>query len=187
MAPYPRFPPYDRMGYYNQNLDVYSRPDSPSSQVGVPVGAAANNNNNSSSNNNNSNGMLQQQNGTTALSGGHPQPHPQQQPIVYASCKLQAAVGAGGGGGMMIGDGGSPPLEQLGGHHHMGAQMTIPNHHHMGGQPQVRTEGRESELDRGLNDKSFYSCRYTRIRTVWEEEEGCIRIQGDRWVGHRKA
>lgn len=102
MAPYPRFPPYDRMGYYNQNLDVYSRPDSPSSQVGVPVGAAANNNNNSSSNNNNTNGMLQQQNGTTALSGGHPQPHPQQQPIVYASCKLQAAVGAGGGGGMMV-------------------------------------------------------------------------------------
>lgn len=88
--------------------------------------------------------MLQQQNGTTALSGGHPQPHPQQQPIVYASCKLQAAVGSGavvggvGGGQMMIGDGGSPPLEQLGGgHHHMGAQMTIPNHHHMGGQPQV--------------------------------------------------
>lgn len=99
--PYPRFPPYDRMGYYNQNMEPtgYTRADSPSSQVG---------------------GMGPQQNGTSIV----PQSN-QQQPVVYASCKLQAAVGGLGMGG----EGGSPPLEQMGGHH-MGAQMTIP--HHMG-------------------------------------------------------
>lgn len=104
MPPYPRFPPYDRMGYYNQNMDQsgYSRPDSPSSQVGMPQ---------------------QQPNGTQI--GPQTQQQQQQQPVVYASCKLQAAVGGIG----MIPEGGSPPLEQMGGHH-MNSQMTIP--HHMG-------------------------------------------------------
>lgn len=100
MPPYPRFPPYDRMGYYNQNLDpTFSRPDSPSSQVG----------------------MQQQPNGTQMTNATQ-----QQQPVVYASCKLQAAVGGGVGG---IGgglEGSSPPLEQMG--HHMNTQMTIPHH-----------------------------------------------------------
>lgn len=107
MPPYPRFPPYDRMGYYNQNMDQtgYSRPDSPSSQVGMP----------------------QQPNGTQI----GPQTN-QQQPVVYASCKLQAAVGGLG----MSAESGSPPLEQMGAHH-MTSQMTIP--HHMGhAQSQVK-------------------------------------------------
>lgn len=98
MPPYPRFPPYDRMGYYNQSLDPtgYSRADSPSSQVG-----------------------MQQPNGTQMTNATQQQQ--QQQPVVYASCKLQAAVG--GIGGL---EGSSPPLEQM--NHHMNTQMTIPHH-----------------------------------------------------------
>lgn len=101
--PYPRFPPYDRMGYYNQGMEhqAYSRPDSPSSQV--------------------SGGMNQPQPNGTQMG---PQNQPQQQPVVYASCKLQAAVG-----GLGMAEGSSPPLEQMGAHH-MNSQMTIP--HHMG-------------------------------------------------------
>ncbi|XP_062554218.1 homeotic protein antennapedia isoform X3 [Armigeres subalbatus] len=40
MPPYPRFPPYDRMGYYQQNMDPagYARADSPSSQAAVGNG-----------------------------------------------------------------------------------------------------------------------------------------------------
>lgn len=89
MPPYPRFPPYDRMGYYNQNMEPtgYSRPDSPSSQVGMP----------------------QQPNGTPLVTTNQQQ---QQQPVVYASCKLQAAVGNIGMGA----EGGSPPLEQMSHH-----------------------------------------------------------------------
>lgn len=107
MPPYPRFPPYDRMGYYNQNMEQtgYSRPDTPSSQVGMP----------------------QQPNGTQIgpQQQQQVQQQQQQQPVVYASCKLQAAVGGIGMGA----EGGSPPLEQMGAHH-MASQMTIP--HHMG-------------------------------------------------------
>jgi len=101
--PYPRFPPYDRMGYYQQNMEAtgYSRPDSPSSQVG---------------------GVMPQQPNGTPL--GSQQQQQQQQPVVYASCKLQAAVGGLGMGG----ENGSPPLEQMGGHHMGGNQMTIPHH-----------------------------------------------------------
>ena len=117
MPPYPRFPPYDRMGYYQQSMDpAYPRADSPSSQVG---------------------GVIPQQ-----TNGTHPHqqtqvPQQQQQPIVYASCKLQAAtVGNGANGFGNIGpDNGSPPLEQMG--HHMNAQMTIPPHHMGHGQGQV--------------------------------------------------
>lgn len=135
--PYPRFPPYDRMPYYNgQGMEQhqgYSRPDSPSSQVGgvcVPQQAQAN-------------GQLvpqqqqqpqQQQPQNAPQHQQHPQvtqqvTHPQQQqqqPVVYASCKLQAAVGGLG----MVAEGGSPPLVDPMGNHHMNAQMSIP--HHMG-------------------------------------------------------
>lgn len=97
--PYPRFPPYDRMGYYNQGMEAntgYPRADSPSSQVG---------------------GVMPQH------PNGAMQPQPQQQPVVYASCKLQAAVGGIGMGG----ENGSPPLEQMG-QHHMNTQMPMPHH-----------------------------------------------------------
>lgn len=126
--PYPRFPPYDRMAYYNgQGMEQhqgYSRPDSPSSQVsgGLPQSQA-------------NGGQIvsqQPQQQPTSQQQPHPQvtqqvTHPQQQqPVVYASCKLQAAVAGLG----LVPEGGSPPLvEQLGGLH-MNAQMTIP--HHMG-------------------------------------------------------
>ncbi|XP_030381759.1 homeotic protein antennapedia isoform X2 [Scaptodrosophila lebanonensis] len=139
--PYPRFPPYDRMPYYNgQGMDQqqhqgYSRPDSPSSQVGGMPQTQTN-------------GQLvpqqqqpqpqqqpqqpQQQTQQASQHQQHPQvtqqvTHPQQQqPVVYASCKLQAAVGGLG----MVPEGGSPPLvDQMGGHH-MNAQMSLP--HHMG-------------------------------------------------------
>ncbi|XP_050070548.1 homeotic protein antennapedia [Anopheles maculipalpis] len=109
MPPYPRFPPYDRMGYYQQTMDPagYARADSPSSQVG---------------------GVIPPQTNGNPLQQTQVQPQ-QQQPIVYASCKLQAAVGNGPPGlGTYGTENGSPPLEQMG--HHMGtAQMTIPQHH----------------------------------------------------------
>lgn len=145
--PYPRFPPYDRMPYYNgQGMDqhgVYSRPDSPSSQVGGMAPSQANGGQ-----------MLGQQQGPPIndahqpMNDAHPQQHhPQvtqqvtshqqlqqqpQQPVVYASCKLQAAVGGLG----MMPEGSSPPLvDQMGGHH-MNSQMTMP-HHMQHTQPQV--------------------------------------------------
>lgn len=115
MPPFPRYPPYDRMGYYNQNMEPgYSRPDSPSSQVGNVMGPQQ------------TPQPPPQQNGTVPL-----QQQPQQQPIVYTSCKLQAAVGNGGLG--MVGDNGSPPLEQMGHHNHMSNQQ-MPMGHHMHGQ-----------------------------------------------------
>ena len=115
--PYPRFPPYDRMPYYNgQGMDqhqVYSRPDSPSSQVGGL---------------NQTNGQIlpqQQQPVPPHQAQQHPQVtqqvtqlQQQQQPIVYTSCKLQAAVGGLG----MVSEGGSPPLDQMA-VHHMNSQM----------------------------------------------------------------
>lgn len=117
MPPFPRYPPYDRMGYYNQNMEPtgYSRPDSPSSQVGNVMGPQTGPQ------------PPPQQNGTIPL---QQQPQ-QQQPIVYTSCKLQAAVGNGGLG--MVGDNGSPPLEQMGHHNHMSNQQ-MPMGHHMHGQ-----------------------------------------------------
>lgn len=116
MPPFPRYPPYDRMGYYNQNMEPtgYSRPDSPSSQVGNVMGPQQ------------TPQAPPQQNGSLPL-----QQQPQQQPIVYTSCKLQAAVGNGGLG--MVGDNGSPPLEQMGHHNHMNNQQ-MPMGHHMHGQ-----------------------------------------------------
>ncbi|XP_030078611.1 homeotic protein antennapedia isoform X5 [Drosophila hydei] len=147
--PYPRFPPYDRMPYYNgQGMDQqqqqqhqgYSRPDSPSSQVGGVMPQAQTNGQlvqqqqqQSQQQQAQSQQQQQQQQAQQApLQQQHPQvtqqvTHPQQQqPVVYASCKLQAAVGGLG----MVQEGGSPPLvDQMGGHH-MNAQMTLP--HHMG-------------------------------------------------------
>ncbi|KAM7360584.1 homeotic protein antennapedia isoform 2-T5 [Cochliomyia hominivorax] len=137
--PYPRFPPYDRMPYYNgQGMDqhgVYSRPDSPSSQVGgMPPSQA---------NGGQMVGQPQQQQGQPQqqqpLNDAHQQHHPQvtqqvtthqhlqqqQQPVVYASCKLQAAVGSLG----MVPEGGSPPLvDQMVGAHQMNPQMGMPHH-----------------------------------------------------------
>ncbi|XP_075147581.1 homeotic protein antennapedia isoform X2 [Haematobia irritans] len=141
--PYPRFPPYDRMPYYNgQGMDqhgVYSRPDSPSSQVGgcVPPSQA------------NGGPMAPHQQAPPqqqpTLNDAHQQHHPQvtqqqvsqqvpahqqhpqqqQQPVVYASCKLQAAVGGLG----MVPEGGSPPLvDQMVGGHHMNPQMAMQHH-----------------------------------------------------------
>lgn len=112
MPPFPRYPPYDRMGYYNQGMEPtgYSRPDSPSSQVGGVMGP--------------------QQTPThqppPQQNGQPPMQQTQQQPIVYASCKLQAAVG-NNGLGMHVGENGSPPLEQMG--HHMGNQQMQMGHH----------------------------------------------------------
>lgn len=126
MPPFPRYPPYDRMGYYNQAMEppVYSRPDSPSSQVAVmgpqqaqqPAIPAHS-----------------QQNGTMQAIQQQQQQPQQQQPIVYTSCKLQAAVG-NGGLGMVVDPNGSPPLEQMGHHNHMGNQQMQMSHHSMHGQ-----------------------------------------------------
>ncbi|XP_064556483.1 homeotic protein antennapedia isoform X2 [Drosophila montana] len=147
--PYPRFPPYDRMPYYNgQGMDQqqqqqhqgYSRPDSPSSQVGGVMPQAQTNGQLVSVAQQQQQSQQQQQAQTQQQQAQqaplqqqqHPQvtqqvTHPQQQqPVVYASCKLQATVGGLG----MVQEGGSPPLvDQMGGHH-MNAQMTLP--HHMG-------------------------------------------------------
>ncbi|XP_070137167.1 homeotic protein antennapedia isoform X3 [Drosophila bipectinata] len=146
--PYPRFPPYDRMPYYNgQGMDqqqqqqhqVYSRPDSPSSQVGGVMPQAQTNGQLVSQQQQPSQNQQQQQQAQqqgpqqhqqqlpqVTQQVTHPQQQQQQQPVVYASCKLQAAVGGLG----MVPEGGSPPLvDQMTGHH-MNAQMSLP--HHMG-------------------------------------------------------
>ncbi|KAH8417259.1 hypothetical protein KR222_007246 [Zaprionus bogoriensis] len=151
--PYPRFPPYDRMPYYNgQGMDQqqqqqhqgYSRPDSPSSQVGGVMPQAQTNGGQLVSvaqqqqQQQQQSQQQQQQQSQQAQQASqhqhpqvtqqvtHPQQQQQQQPVVYASCKLQAAVGGLG----LVQEGGSPPLvDQMGGHH-MNAQMTLP--HHMG-------------------------------------------------------
>ncbi|EDV42062.1 uncharacterized protein Dana_GF17789, isoform E [Drosophila ananassae] len=150
--PYPRFPPYDRMPYYNgQGMDqqqqqqqhqqhqVYSRPDSPSSQVGGVMPQAQTNgqlvaqqqqqpSQNQQQQQQAQGPQHQQQIPQVTQQGTHPQQQQQQQqqPVVYASCKLQAAVGGLG----MVPEGGSPPLvDQMTGHH-MNAQMSLT--HHMG-------------------------------------------------------
>ncbi|EDV93715.1 homeotic protein antennapedia [Drosophila grimshawi] len=155
--PYPRFPPYDRMPYYNgQGMDQqqqqhqgYSRPDSPSSQGGgvMPVSQT--------------NGQLvavaqqqQQQQQTPQQQQQQQQvqsqqqqaqqqaPHQQQLPqvtqqVTHPQQQQQQPVvyascklQAAVGSLGMVQEGGSPPLvDQMGGHH-MNAQMTLP--HHMG-------------------------------------------------------
>lgn len=158
--PYPRFPPYDRMPYYNgQGMDqqqqqqqhqVYSRPDSPSSQVGGVMPQAQTNgqlvpqqqqqqqpaqNQQQQQQPQQAPQQHQQQLPQVTQQVTHPQQQQQQQPVVYASCKLQAAVGSLG----MVPEGGSPPLvDQMTGHH-MNAQMTLP--HHMG-HPQAQVSSK---------------------------------------------
>ncbi|XP_063230720.1 homeotic protein antennapedia-like [Bacillus rossius redtenbacheri] len=105
--PYPRFPPYDRMdirnaAYYQQGgggvmaEGAGYRPGSPGGGMGHMVG------------------------------GGPAQPNGHQTPVVYSSCKLEAAAMSGGGPGLGTG---SPPLEAgqppLSNHNH-----SHQNHHH---------------------------------------------------------
>lgn len=101
--PYPRFPPYDRLGYYQQMDQNGYRPESPSQMVHM--------------------GPKSDGYGPN----GHQPPAP-----VYTSCKLQAAAGGGGGvaGGVA---GGSPPLDgqQLPQHMpHMGVAH-VPHQQHL--------------------------------------------------------
>ncbi|KAK3920390.1 Homeotic protein antennapedia [Frankliniella fusca] len=116
MPPYPRFPPYDRMdirhaAYYNAQQggggggmmdDTGYRPASPPLQHMTHVVAAT-----------------------------HGPPNGHNAPVVYASCKLQAAaVGPGG----VLGGPVSPPLDGMSAHatHHPQAPVPPqPQHHHM--------------------------------------------------------
>lgn len=103
--PYPRFPPYDRMdirnaAYYGaqqQQMDGNGVYSRPDSPGSMHMGAG---------------------------NGGPPNGH--QTPVVYASCKLQAAA-------VGMGTSGSPPLDasQTGMGHHMGNHHE--QHHHMQG------------------------------------------------------
>ncbi|KAF7285103.1 homeotic protein antennapedia [Rhynchophorus ferrugineus] len=104
--PYPRFPPYDRMdirnaGYYNAQQQMDG------AQGYRPDSPSAM-------------GHM----GTTAAPNGH------QTPVVYASCKLQAAAVSQNG---VLGPTGSPPLDtsQNLTNHHMGHHMQEqhPQHH----------------------------------------------------------
>lgn len=109
--PYPRFPPYDRMdirnaAYYGAQQQQMDANGGyrPDSPSNMHMGANA------------------------------AQPNGHQTPVVYASCKLQAAaVGQGGGG--VLGTSGSPPLDNTQSamaNHHMGHHEA--QHHHMQGQ-----------------------------------------------------
>lgn len=158
--PYPRFPPYDRMPYYNgQGMDqhgVYSRPDSPSSQVGSMTPGQTNGGQmvvappqqqsqqqqqpppqQQQQQQQQPQGPQQTQNGPhqpQQQHHGQPPTHQHQQPVVYASCKLQAAVGHLGG---MVAEGGSPPLVDPMGAHHMNSQLSL-SHHMQHQQAQVQ-------------------------------------------------
>jgi Antp family protein len=168
MPPFPRYPPYDRMGYYNQAMEPgYSRPDSPSSQVGNVMGPQ----------------QAQQQpppvqNGTMQPLQQQPPPQQQQQqPIVYTSCKLQAAVG-NNGLGMIGADTGSPPLEQMGGgghHNHMNNQQMQMGHHMHG---QVNEVSAGNMIIMRMSLLTLYcplagNRSVTRTPTTW----ACTRIQ----------
>ncbi|XP_066150884.1 homeotic protein antennapedia isoform X1 [Euwallacea fornicatus] len=104
--PYPRFPPYDRMdirnaGYYNAQQMDGSQDCVPGYRPDSPTNM----------------GHM----GTTAAPNGH------QTPVVYASCKLQAAAVTQNG---VLGPTGSPPLDtsqNLHMGHHM--QEQHPQHH----------------------------------------------------------
>lgn len=106
--PYPRFPPYDRMdirnaAYYGaqqQQMDGNGVYSRPDSPGSMHMGGG---------------------------NGGPPNGH--QTPVVYASCKLQAAA-------VGMGASGSPPLDatQTGmGHHMANHHEAAPQHHHMQG------------------------------------------------------
>ncbi|XP_067014383.2 homeotic protein antennapedia [Anabrus simplex] len=110
--PYPRFPPYDRMDI--RSAAYYGAQQQQQGNGGMmPEGYRPNS----------------PTNGMGHMGGGGP-PNGHQTPVVYASCKLQAAAVAGGGGGLGTG---SPPLEgppqaPLTNHSHQ-------NHHHPQQQP----------------------------------------------------
>ncbi|KAJ8968290.1 hypothetical protein NQ314_002376 [Rhamnusium bicolor] len=103
--PYPRFPPYDRMdirnaGYYNAQQQQI---DGTQYRPDSP---------------------------TSMHMGGNGAPNGHQTPVVYASCKLQAAAVTQNG---VLGPTGSPPLDssQNMTNHHMGHHMQEqhPQHH----------------------------------------------------------
>ncbi|XP_013174066.1 PREDICTED: homeotic protein antennapedia-like [Papilio xuthus] len=97
--PYPRFPPYDRLGYYQQMEQNGYRPDSPTHMGHMGPKS----------------------------DGYGPNGHQPPAPAVYTSCKLQAAAATAGGvpGGVP----GSPPLEQAQQMpHHMHAQQHMVQH-----------------------------------------------------------
>lgn len=104
--PYPRFPPYDRMDI--RNAAYYG------AQQQQMDG----------------NGVYRPDSPASMHMGNAGPPNGHQTPVVYASCKLQAAaVGQGG----VLGSG-SPPLDATQtnmGNHHMGHHEGAPQHHHM--------------------------------------------------------
>ncbi|XP_044741270.1 homeotic protein antennapedia-like isoform X2 [Chrysoperla carnea] len=103
--PYPRFPPYDRMDI--RNAAYYQQ------QM--------------------DNGVYRPDSPTNIHMGGNGAPNGHQTPVVYASCKLQAAaVGQSG----VLGSSGSPPLDgsqAAMGHH--GMTHDHQQHPHMNAQP----------------------------------------------------
>lgn len=107
--PYPRFPPYDRMDIRNA---AYYGAQQQSSGGLMADGNAAGGGGGGYRANSPSNG------GMGHLGGGGP-PNGHQTPVVYASCKLQAAA-VGGSGAL---GSGSPPLEGP-------PQATLNNHSH---------------------------------------------------------
>lgn len=101
--PYPRFPPYDRMDI--RNAAYYG------AQQQQMDG----------------NGVYRPDSPSSMHMGNAGPPNGHQTPVVYASCKLQAAaVGQG-----VLGASGSPPLDTTMGSHHMGHHEGPPQHHHM--------------------------------------------------------
>lgn len=102
--PYPRFPPYDRMDI--RNAAYYG-----AQQGGMVEGYRPDSPSN------------------MGHMGGGGQPNGHQTPVVYASCKLQAA--AVGGNGIVGGPGSPPDLDPgppMNNHHHHQPQHHMPNH-----------------------------------------------------------
>lgn len=104
--PYPRFPPYDRMDI--RNAGYYEAQQQQMGQQGYRPDSPTS---------------------MAHMGGGQPNGH--QTPVVYASCKLQAAAVTQGG---VLGPTGSPPLDTTQGmnNHHMGHHMQEqhPQQHH---------------------------------------------------------
>lgn len=106
--PYPRFPPYDRMDMRNPAYYGAQHQQMDGNQGYRPDSP----------------------NSIHMVSNGAPNGH--QTPVVYASCKLQAAAVNHGG---VLGSTGSPPLDTSQGmsNHHMGHHMQEhPQHHQQG-------------------------------------------------------
>ncbi|XP_022907641.1 homeotic protein antennapedia [Onthophagus taurus] len=105
--PYPRFPPYDRMDIRNAGYYGTQQPQMDGNQ-GYRPDSPTNN----------------------IHMGGNGAPNGHQTPVVYASCKLQAAAVTQGG---VLGPTGSPPLDTSQGmnNHHMGHHMQEQQHPHV--------------------------------------------------------